>query len=77
MAEVTNELMFEVIKSIQKDLLDVKAATGELKNEMQAMRGNLVSLQQDVHNIYSILTRHETRLERIERRLELAEIPAS
>ena len=77
MAESTADLTYELLKRVHLvlDLIDHKI--DEVKNEMQAMCGNLVSLQQDVHNIYSILTRHETRLERIERRLELAEIPAS
>ena len=43
---------------------------------MQAFRGH-ISLQQDVHNIYAILARHDTRLDRIERRLELAEPAAT
>jgi hypothetical protein len=33
----------------------------------------MVSMQQDVHNIYGVLTRHEARLDRIEHRLELNE----
>jgi hypothetical protein len=34
----------------------------------------MVALQRDVQNIYPMLTRHETRLDRIERRLEIAEV---
>jgi hypothetical protein len=76
MAEVTNELMYEILKRIQDrvDMTDKKV--DELKAEMQAFRGYMISLQQDVHNIYAILARHDTRLDRIERRLELVE-PAS
>jgi hypothetical protein len=44
-----------------------------LKAEMQAFRGHMISLQTDVHNIYSILARHDTRLDRIEKRLGLIE----
>ena len=35
----------------------------------------MVALQQDVQNLYSIAVRHDARLERIERRLEIAEVP--
>jgi hypothetical protein len=46
---------------------------GELKAEMQAFLGHMISLQTDVHNIYSILARHDTRLDGIEKRLGLIE----
>jgi hypothetical protein len=35
----------------------------------------MVGMQQDVQNIYATPTRHETRLDRIERRLEISEVP--
>jgi len=35
----------------------------------------MISLQQDVHNIYGILGRHDSHLERIESRLELSDAP--
>jgi hypothetical protein len=38
------------------------------------MRLNLVSVHQDLNNMYGILGRHEERLDRIERRLELREL---
>jgi hypothetical protein len=34
----------------------------------------LVAISQDVNNIYGMLGRHEERLDRIERRLELREL---
>ena len=73
MAETIAELTYELLKRVHQrfDLMDHKI--DELKSEMQAMRGNLVALLQDIHNIYGMLARHETRLERIERRLELSE----
>ena len=76
MAEVTNELMFEVLKRIQDRVDTTDNKVDELKAEMQAFRGHLVAMQQDIHNIYMTLDRHDTRLDRIERRLDLVE-PAS
>jgi tetrahydromethanopterin S-methyltransferase subunit G len=73
MAEQIAELTFDLLKKVhhRMELMDHKV--DELKAEMQAMRGNLISMLQDIHNIYGILTRHDTRLDRIESRLELSE----
>ena len=73
MAEVTSELIYEVLKSIQDRLGRVETTMGEIKSELQSVRLNAVAMQQDLMNIYSILGRHESRLDRIERRLELRE----
>jgi septation ring formation regulator EzrA len=72
MAEVSNELIFEVV---QQRLERVDTKVDELKSEMNALRGHMISLQQDTHNIYGMLGRHDGRLERIERRLELSDAP--
>ncbi|KGE00480.1 MULTISPECIES: hypothetical protein [Rhizobium/Agrobacterium group] len=74
MAEITNELMYELMKRMHADIADVKLGQRELKAEMNAMRGTMISMQQDIHNIYTTLSRHETRLDRIENRLELREL---
>jgi DNA anti-recombination protein RmuC len=73
MADITNELLYEDLRAVQRDLSEVKSSVGEVKLELNAVRGHLVSMQQDVHNIYGVLTRHEKRLDRIEHRLELSE----
>jgi len=74
MAEVTNELMYELMKEFHQrfDKLDFRLT--EVKSELQSMRGTLVSVQHDIHNIYMVLGRHEDRLDRIERRLDLREM---
>ncbi|KQR68742.1 hypothetical protein [Rhizobium sp. Leaf341] len=74
MTNVTNERMYELLKQMNGDLSHTRHAVTELKSEMQSMRGTLVSVQQDIHNIGGILGRHETRLDRIENRLELREL---
>jgi tetrahydromethanopterin S-methyltransferase subunit G len=75
MAEVSNELIFEVLKQVQQRLDRVDHKVDELKSELNAIRGHQLSMQQDVHNVYGILGRYDMRLERIERRLELSEAP--
>lgn len=73
MAEVTNELIYEVLKSIQDRLGGVEHKVDEVKAELQALRAPSIAVQQDVHNIHAAMSRHDARLERIERRLELTE----
>jgi hypothetical protein len=41
---------------------------------LNVLRGHIVGIQSDIHNIYGILARHEERPDRIERRLELREL---
>lgn len=77
MAEVTNELMYEVLKSLQQDVRFLKDGQREIKQELVSIRGYILSIQNDVHNIYGILGRHDDRLDRIERRLELRELAES
>ncbi len=66
--------MYELMKRVHADITELKFGQHELKVEMNAMRGTLVSGQQDIHNIYGVLDRHDQRLERIENRLELREL---
>ncbi|MDH4413241.1 MAG: hypothetical protein QE484_08040 [Rhizobium sp.] len=73
MADVTSELMFELLKRVHADIADIKLGQRELRAEMNAMRGTLVAAHQDIHNIHTTLARHETRLDRIDNRLELRE----
>jgi chromosome segregation ATPase len=73
MAEITNGLMYELMKRIHADIGDLKLGQRELKAEINAMRGTIVSLHQDILNINTTLARHELRLDRIENRLELRE----
>ena len=74
MVEVTNELMYEVLKSIQFRLEKIEGGIDELRQGHNAMRGHILSIQTDIHNMYGMLARHDDRLERIERRLELREL---
>ena len=73
MAEVSSELIYEVLKQIRDDVSVLKHGQSELKSEMQAYRGHMIAMQQDIHNIYTTLYRYDDRLERIERRLDLVE----
>lgn len=72
MAEVTQELMYELMKQIQSDIRGLKEGQREHGAALNALRTHLVALQQDVQNPIGV--RHDARLERIERRLEISEV---
>jgi hypothetical protein len=74
MADVAQELMFEMLKRIQADISGLKEGQREIKAEISAVRGAMISMASDVHNIYGVLARHELRFDRIENRLELREL---
>lgn len=82
MADVTAELMFDVLKSVQAGLAQVDGKIDELKQEMQAsrtsqngIRHEITSVFQEISGVHATLVRHEGRLDRIERRLELSDSP--
>jgi septal ring factor EnvC (AmiA/AmiB activator) len=82
MADVTPEPMFEVLKSVQARLAQVDGKIDELKQEMQAsrtsqngIRQEITSVFQEVSGIHATLVRHEGRMNRIETRLELNDVP--
>lgn len=82
MPEVTAELMFEVLKSVQARLAQVDGKIDELKQEMQAsrtsqngIRQEITSVFQEISGVHATLVRHEGRLDRIERRLEFSDAP--
>ena len=72
MAEITNELTYEGLKQIQSDSAGLKDGQRETNASLNALRTFVVALQHDAANIYSILVRHESRLERIEPLLNIA-----
>ena len=74
MAEVTNELMLELMKRTHEEIGGLRLDIGEVKSELNAIRGTMVAMQSDIHNIYRVLARHDDRLEPIERRLDLREL---
>jgi uncharacterized coiled-coil DUF342 family protein len=82
MAEVTADLMFEILKSVQARLAQVDGKIDELKQEMQAsrtsqngIRQEITSVFQEISGMHATMVRHEGRLDRIERRLKLNDAP--
>jgi septal ring factor EnvC (AmiA/AmiB activator) len=82
MADVTPDLVFEVLKAIQVRLAQVDGKLDELKQEMQAsrtsqngIRQEITSVFQEISGVHATLVRHEGRLDRIEQRLKLNDAP--
>ena len=73
MAEVSNELMYEVLKWLQNNQMNMQESLTEVKAEIRAIRGHMVATQADIANLYVGQAKIELRLERIEKRLELAD----
>lgn len=73
MAEVTNDLLYDVLKSMQARLGRMDDKLDEVKLELQAIRGHQVAVQQDVANIYSRLGHLDDRVERVNARLGLVD----
>jgi len=73
-SEVTNDLMFELVKRVHHEIGELRQDVSETKRELNVMRGHIVATQSDIHNIYGILARQDDRLERIDRRLDLREL---
>lgn len=74
MPEVTNELMYELLKKIHSRMDRLENGLGEVRHEIVAVRLQALGTQTDINNIYSITGRIDQRLERIEQRLELREL---
>lgn len=74
MAEVTNELMYELLKKLNQRFDKVDLAIGELRADNLTLRGQLHVLQGDVNNLRVTVGHIENRLDRIENRLELREL---
>ena len=82
MAEVSAELVYEVLKSVQDGISQIRGEIGEVKQRMaaaeisqNAIRQEIVGVHTELAGIHATLVRHEHRLDRIDRRLELIETP--
>jgi chromosome segregation ATPase len=74
MVEVSGELILEILKQLQGRMSSFEKKADEIKSALQALRIHSLPMQQDTQNIYSMLTRHDGRFDRIERRLEISEV---
>jgi hypothetical protein len=66
-------LMFEILKRIQADVVDMKEDISDMKLRVTATEDHLATLVMSVAGINHRLDRMDGRIERIERRLDLTE----
>ena len=74
MADVTQELMYELMKRMQADLTSVKESLRESRQDTFSVRNHLHVLQGDMNNLHVSIGQILDRLDRIESRLELREL---
>jgi hypothetical protein len=74
---VTNELLLETLRAIQGKLSRMADDLVDLKNDMRGMKGHMAAFMQSELAQDGALASIQSRLERIERRLELHDRSAS
>lgn len=80
MVDATNELLFEILKSIQRDVAALRRSDEEKEIDLSAVGSHLaeihkriIGVDQDIGDLYAVLARYDERLGRIERRLQIVE----
>jgi chromosome segregation ATPase len=83
MAEVTNELIYEVLRSMQARLGNVDEGLREVRGEVRALRegvnatnGQLGAIHLDIANLYEAYGTLDSRVARIEHRLDIIDTPS-
>jgi hypothetical protein len=80
MTQISNELIYEVLKNVQAGQADMKATLADhtrqllrIREDMNNIRDDINGLRSDDLRIETLQTNLDARLERIERRLNLAD----
>jgi len=74
MAELNQELLFEVLRKIQTELASVKESQRDVRQEINGLRNYMHVMQGDINNMRGTMGQVLDRLDRIENRLELREL---
>lgn len=70
---VTNELLLETLKAIQSKLSQMADNLTDLKTDMRGLKGHMAAFMQSEVAQDGAIASIQSRLDRIERRLELRE----
>jgi septation ring formation regulator EzrA len=80
MPQITNELIYEILKKLQTDVAELKTTLTDHTRQLLRIREDINSVREDINNLRRDDVRQETmqvqmdtRLERIERRLNLSD----
>lgn len=77
MANVSNDLIYEVLKAMQPRLGNIDEGVREVRGEVRALRTTIHGVQGDLHNLYEAYSALNGRVARIERRLDIVDTPVS
>ncbi len=73
-AEVTNDLMYELLKKIQSDVATLKDGQRDTRQDILNLRNYMHAMYGDINGLHADLAHIGQRLDRIEDRLELREL---
>jgi hypothetical protein len=73
MAEITNELIYEILKSLQAGQTEIKATLSDHTHQLIRVREEINALRSDDLRRESLQAQMDTRLQRIENRLHLTD----
>ena len=73
---ISNELIYEVLKAVQSDVGQIKSRLGNIETEVGIVRQHIAALVQSDMQRGSQIMDLETRIRRIEARLDLREADA-
>ena len=74
MADVTQELIHEILRRVHVRADKADNGIRDLRSEVSSIRLSLHAQQNDINTLYTLLHQVDERLERIENRLELREL---
>jgi hypothetical protein len=74
-AAVTKEQIYDAMLEIRDRLDRAKDRMAGLHQEIVSIDLRMAAMRIDIANLYAVLGRNDLRLERIERRLDLVEVP--
>jgi TolA-binding protein len=74
MAEITNELMYELMKRMHGEMANLRDGQNDLRQDFISLRNHMHVMQGDVNNLRTTMAQVLIRLDRIENRLELREL---
>ena len=70
---VTNELLLETLEAIQAKLSDMASDVVDLKADMRGLKGHMAAFMQSEVAQDGAIASIQAKIDRIERRLEIAE----
>lgn len=71
MTEVSQEQLYGMVLDMEQQFRNLSDALGDIKREVKVINGQLAAAERDLSNVCVILSRHDKRLDRIERYLDL------